>query len=305
MLVYLIKRPAARLVWLDRSGRETGQIAAPSGVYNEVRLSPDGQRLALTLSDERLMSGDIWIQDLARNTATRFVFGPADESEPVWSPDGRRLAYFTCCESTSTPEVMATLRVKDVNDTGKGQIPLGPGFQFPVDWSLDGRFILFTQANDAITKPNLWVLPMGGDAKPFPLLQTPFGISEARFSPDGHWVAFVSNETGRNEVYVTRFDKPVEKWHISTGGGRSPCWRRDGKELFFLATDKSLMAVAVKGGETFESGTPAPLFRNDSIMNDLFDATADGQRFIVSSSATQTQTAAFTVVMNWTADLKH
>ena len=305
VLAYLIKRPPSRLVWLDRNGRETGQIGAP-GWYQNVRLSPDGQRLALTLSDERTISGDIWIQDLARDTATRFAFGTTDESEPVWSPDGRRLAYFTCCEGASTPDVRATLRVKDVTDTGKGQTPIGPGFQSPSDWSLDGRFILYTEASNARVEPNVWVLTVDNtDTKPYPLFQSPFRNSDARFSPDGHWVAFVSGETGRNEVYVTRFDRPAEKARISTGGGRSPSWRRDGKELFFFAADGSMMAVAVKAGDTFESGTPASLFRNDSIMNNFFDVTADGQRFIVSSSAGQTQAAPFAVVTNWSADLKH
>lgn len=274
-----------------------GQVGPP-GTYGEGQLSPDGQRLALTINEPRTLSGDVWIYDLARNTPTRFVFGPAADSNAVWAPDGRRLAYFSCCEGKST------LYIKDVGDAGKGQTPLEPGFQVPADWSRDGRFILFTQ-NPSETKRDLWVLPMDGDRKPFPFLQTPFSETRARFSPDGRWVAFASNETGRDEVYVTRFDRPgEEKWRISTDGGRNPCWRRDGKELFFLAADKKLMAVAVKAGDTFESGAPAPIFRNDSIMNDVFDVTADGQRFIVSSSAAQTQTMPFTVVVNWTADLK-
>lgn len=302
VLAYLIKRPPARLVWLDRTGRESGQIGA-LGLFGDLRLSPDGQRVALTLSDERTISGDIWIHDLARDTATRFAFGPNDDGSAVWSPDGRRLAYFSCCEGTSTPQVMATLRVKDINDTGKGQTPLGPGFQTPMDWSPDGRLILFTQANDGSVKPTLWVLPTDGDRAPFPFLQTQFSQVDGRFSPDGRWVAFVSDETGHNEVYVTRFDHPGEKLRVSTAGGGSPHWRRDGKELFFLAADRSLMAVAVKGGDTFEPGVPASLFRNDSILNNTFDVSADGQRFIV-SSATQTQTAPFAVVLNWTADLK-
>lgn len=297
VLAYMTELSTTRLVWFDRSGRETGQVGAP-GPYGQVRLSPDGQRLALTISDPRTFSGDLWIHDLARDTSTRFAFGSTDDSDPVWSPDGRRMAYFSCCEDKST------LYIRGISDTGKGDVPLAPGFHGPVDWSPDGRFILFTQ-NPPETNRDLWVLPVdGGDRKPFPFLQSQFQEVFARFSPDGRWVAFVSNETGRDEVYVTRFDRPGEKWRISTAGGTGPCWRRDGKELFFLATDKSVMSVAVKGGATFEFAAPAPIFRNDSIVNDNFDVTSDGQRFIVNSSAAQAQNTPFTVVVNWTAELK-
>jgi Tol biopolymer transport system component len=301
VLAYLTEFPTTRLVWFDRSGRETGQVG-PTGLYGQVRLSPDGKKLALLISDPRTSSGDLWIHDLARDTSTRFAFGSTDESDPVWSPDGRRMAYFSCCEHKST------LYIKGIGDTGKGDVPLAPGFHGAADWSPDGRFIIFTQ-NPPETNRDLWILPVeGDDRKPFPLLQTPFQEVFARFSPDGRWVAFVSNETGRDEVYVTRFDQPGEKWRISTGGGTDPCWRRDGKELFFLATDKSVMTVAVEpGGAGFEAGAPMRLFRNDSLANDNvhnFDVTADGQRFIAISSAAQTQNAPFRVVVNWTADHK-
>jgi Tol biopolymer transport system component len=297
VLAYLNKRPPLRLVWLDRSGREIGQVGG-SAFYDRPRLSPDGQRLALTIEDERNGTGDIWIHDLARNTPTRFAFGPTDDSNAVWSPDGHRLAYFSCCDGS-------TLHIKDVGDTGKGETPLEQGFQVPLDWSPDGRFILFLQRNGTTTKGDVWVLPMqGDDRKPFAFLQTPFTETQARFSPDGHWVAFISNETGRDEVYVTRFDRPGEKWRVSTGGGTSPCWRRDGKELFFLAADRSLMAVTVKTGDAFESAAPAALFRSDSIDEEKFDVTADGQRFVVISNAALTQPVPFTVVVNWASDLK-
>jgi Tol biopolymer transport system component len=304
VLTYLIKRPAVRLVWLDRTGRETGQVGEP-GLYEEVRLSPDGQKLAVTRSDERTTSGDIWIQDLTRDTAARFAFGPNDDSSGVWSPDGKRLAYFSCCEGVSTPQVMATLRVKEINDTGKGQTPLGPGFQVPDDWSLDGRSIVFTRSSDGNAKRNLWMLPTDGSGQATLFLETPFSEDDARFSPDGRWVMFTSDETGRNEIYVTRTEHPGEKWLVSKGGGRNAVWRRDGKEIFYLAPDKSLMSVTIKAGEPFASGTPVALFRNDSIHS--FDVSADGQRFIASSGngGGEAQSAPFGVVVNWTAELKH
>lgn len=297
VLAYMTEFPTTRVVWFDRGGREMGQVGPP-GMDAQLRLSPDGQRLALTLAELRTFSGDLWIHDLARDTSTRFVFGSTDDGDPVWSPDGSRMAYFSCCEDKSS------LYIRAISETAKGEVPLAPGFHGPTDWSRDGRFILFTQ-NPAEKSRDLWVLPMDrDDRKPFPLLQSPFHEIFARFSPDGRWVAFVSNETGRDEVYVTRFDQPGEKWRISVAGGTGPCWRRDGSELFFLATDKSVMSVAVRGGDKFEFGTPSPIFRIDSIFNNSFDVTADGQRFIAISTAAQTQSAPLTVVVNWTADLK-
>ena len=147
-------------------------------------------------------------------------------------------------------------------------------------------------------------MPLFGEQKPFPFLQTQFNEGSARFSPDGRWVAFISNESGREEVYVTRFDQPGEKWRISTSGGRSPRWRRDGKELFYLAADKKLMSVAVKGAATFEAGTPTALFKMDTIIEGDYEAAGDGQRFLINSSVAGAQSSPFTVVLNWTKDLK-
>jgi dipeptidyl aminopeptidase/acylaminoacyl peptidase len=304
VLVYLSEFPPLRLRWLDRGGRETGHVGAPD-MYEAVRISRDGQKLALVISDPRTLNGDVWIHDLARGSSTRFAFGPTAEASPVWSPDGRRLAYFSCCKSSVAAE--STLHVKDVTDAGEGETPLDPGFQEPKDWSLDGRFILFRQNTLGTTNNHLWVLSVAKGQKPVAFLKTGFSERDGAFSPDGNWVAFVSNETGRYELYVTRFDRPGEKWRVSAGGGSNPRWRRDGKELFFLAADKNVMAVAVKAGATFESGTPVPLFRYESIVDivdDAFDVTADGQRFIVISSATQTPFMPLMVVANWTSDLK-
>src|SRR5437879_4647384 len=207
VLAYLTKRPPSRLVWLDRSGRETGQVGSP-GWFGELRLSSDDRRIAVTLSDERLISGDIWIYDLARDSSTRFAFGPTDDSAGVWSPDGRRIAYFTCCEAKASPSTASTLRIREVGDTGTGESPLGAGFQVPIDWSPDGRVLLYTQEDYAASKSSIWVLPMGGSGKPIELMQSPFSQRDPRFSPDGRWIAFVSNETGHDEVYVTLFEQP-------------------------------------------------------------------------------------------------
>lgn len=294
VLAYMTELPKTRLVWLDRTGRETAQLSAPDD-YIGLRLSPDGQKAALTIIDPRAGSGDLWIQDLARDTRTRFVSGPADDSGPVWSPDGRRLSYFSCCEGQHDP----TLYIKDSGDTGKGQVPLkDQRFVAPQDWSQDGRFIIYQK-----DQSELWVLPISGEVKPYAFLNTQSSDPNARFSPDGRWVALVSEEAGRPEVYVTRFDKPGEKWRISIDGGNFPRWRHDGRELFYLTADGAVMTVQIKVGPEFDAGKPAELFKADPLARD-YDVTADGQRFLFIASAPGTQLLPFAVVLNWMADLK-
>jgi dipeptidyl aminopeptidase/acylaminoacyl peptidase len=174
------------------------------------------------------------------------------------------------------------------------------------DWSSDGRFIIFT-AYGLKTAADLWILPLAGDAKPHPFLETEFVEEEGHFSPDGRWVAYVSNESGRSEVYVQSFPQTGGKWLISTGGGAQPHWRGDGKELFYIAADKTLMAVAVNATSTFETAAPAPLFKTQvsgySAPN-RYVVTADGQRFLINGPAEEVSKTPITVVLNWTAQLK-
>jgi serine/threonine protein kinase len=296
VLAYASNVSITRLVWFDRNGREAGQVGAPAG-YSALRLSPDGQRVSLSITDERTGSGDIWVHDLTHDTRTRFAFGPTDDAESDWSPDGRRLVYFSCCEGSST------LFIKELNDTGKGQSPLPAGFRGPWDWSADGKFILYSE-NEPTASRDVWVLPVDSEQKPYPLFQTQFNESYAQFSPDGRWVVYLSNETGNDELYVARFDNPRESRRISTAGAAQPRWRRDGKELFYLAGDKSLIAVPVKAGDTFETGEAISLFKVDSIVADSYDVSPDGQRFLMNIAERRTQSMPFTIVLNWTSDLK-
>jgi hypothetical protein len=159
-----------------------------------------------------------------------------------------------------------------------------------------------------LTGKNLWFLRLFGDHKPIPFLRTRFNESHARFSPNRHWVAYVSDESGRPEVYVRAFDGSGEKTRISTNGGSRPCWRRDDTELFFLAGDNQLMTAPVKTGATFEAGAAVALFRIDSpgwqIDGIAFDATPDGQRFLIQTGVQGAQSLPFTIVENWTCGLK-
>lgn len=295
-LVYSTDFGAARLAWFDRTGREVGQ-AGTADLYGAFSLSPDGQRLAAAVGDPRSSSGDIWIYDLARNARSRFAFGPMDESEPIWSPDGRRLVYFACCETGKS-----SLRIKDTADaSGEAESPLETGFLGPLDWSADGRFIIYTLGQPGGHK-DLWTLPVIGDRKPFPFVQTEFNERGARFSPDGRLVAYISDESGANEVYVKRFEGAGEKWRISTSGGNSVRWRRDGRELFYISADGKLMSVTVKSGDSFEAAAPVPLFSMNLIGD--YDVAADGQRFILATGVAHVQSMPFTIVLNWPAGIK-
>jgi eukaryotic-like serine/threonine-protein kinase len=304
VLAYETSHSITQLVWVDRSGRELRMVGEPGENYSP-RLSPDGKKLAVEISDARTGSGNLWIYDLARNTRTRFTFAPTDDDFFVWSPDGRRAAFFSY-RGADKP----TLYLKELSDAGEGESPLQPGFQQPTDWSSDGRFIVYRE-NDPRIGGDLWMLPLFGDRKPFPFVRTPFNETNARFSPNNRWVAFDSDESGRREVYVRRFEGSAEKSRVSTAGGTQPCWRRDGKELFYLAADNRIMAVTVKAGETFEAGVPTPLFKIDlvtgiySTATSDYDVTADGQRFLVRTGGAEARSSPFIVVVNWTAGLKH
>jgi Tol biopolymer transport system component len=179
----------------------------------------------------------------------------------------------------------------------------------PTDWSLDGRFILY-QAIDPETNRELWVLPVAGDRKPIPFIKTTFGVTHGQFSPDGRWVAYSSNESGKWEIFVASFPGPGGQWQVSSAGGSEPRWRRDGKELFYLAPDGKLMVVEVKRGPTFEAGAAKPLFqtrrREPVSFTDLFryDVSADGQRFLVNTDVGEVTSSPLTVILNWTASLK-
>jgi Tol biopolymer transport system component len=191
---------------------------------------------------------------------------------------------------------------------GEEAILVSEKTKYPTDWSTDGKFLLY-RAFDARANFELWTLPMGGDRKPVPFLKTAFGVSHGQFSPDGRWVAYASNESGRWEVHVAAFPGPGGNWKVSSAGGSEPRWRRDGRELFFVAPDGKLMAVDVKEGSTFEAGAAIPLFqirRREHISSaDLFsyDVSPDG-RFLVNLDVGEVTSAPLTVVLNWTTDLK-
>ena len=279
-----------QLMWFNRAGQSVGTFGAASDsnlFFPE--LSPDGKRVAITRGP--VGSGDIWLQEGTRSS--RFTFDPADDRYIVWSPDGERVVF------ASSRTGNYDLYLKNANGSGSEDVLLhSPDNKRPNSWSPDGRFLLYsTDENNG----DLIVLPLTGDRKAFPFLSTPFNERQGAFSPDGKWVAYASNESGRNEVYVRPFPTPGGQWQISTSGGDAPRWRADGKELYYMASDGKLMAVAVAQGAAFAPGTPEALFQtlvSVGVQKPNYDVARDG-RILVNTELSETANEPIHLLLNW------
>jgi Tol biopolymer transport system component len=294
----------SQLTWVDRAGRSIGSFGKPDRYFDQVpQIAPGGSRLAIArgpFGDE-----DIWVMNLTGAGAARLTFD-AGTSEPAWSSDGRRVLF----QSRRGANGLG-LYLKDSDGAGSEvAVDVVGGVGHLWDWSRDGRFIVYARIGDQ-GAADLWVLPLAGDRKPFPFAQSAFHKTQAQISPNGRWIAYTSYESGRDEVYVQSFPAPGSRRQISAAGGVQPRWRRDGAELFYLASDQTLMAVPVRIAGAFDIGQPSPLFRSrilpqgsQSIWFDTaFDVTADGQRFLINGPP-EDPGPPMTVVLNWTAALK-
>jgi Tol biopolymer transport system component len=290
--------PMGELVWYDRGGKRIGPAGAP-GLYLRPALSPDGKSVAVQRRDPQTGTDDIWLVDLARSTVSRLTFGSSNQTHPTWSPDGSRIAF------ASDQDGLSNLYQKISSGAGSEELLLSSDTsKYVTDWSLDGRYIAYENQGPG-TGSDLWVLPLSGDRKPIPYLRTEFNEAQGQFSPDGRWMAYSSNESGRTEVYVQAFPASGGKWQISTAGGSFPRWRRDGKELFYRTADQKLMAVAVQTDSTFQAGQPRALFetRTSEVPVIPYAVSADGQRFLVNTAIEDTNTSPITVVLNWIAEV--
>jgi Tol biopolymer transport system component len=286
-------------VWMDRAGKRLGAVGKP-GDFLGVAVSPDEKTLAVGVRNGSQL--DIWLQDMGRGVLSRFTFRSGVSRSPVWSPDGSRLIF----TYLSLNSYSSDLYQKPAGGNGQEELVLHAGVNgYTEDWSPDGKWIVYDQTGQK-TATDLWLLPMSGDRKPVPYLQTPFDEVSARFSPDGKWMAYQSNESGQFQVYVQTVPLSGAKYQISTAGGTSARWRRDGKELFYVSADRKVMAVPVKLGATVEAGAPQPLFpitpvTLNALGNFYYVPMRDGQRFLVNALAGSEAAAAtpLTVVTNW------
>ena len=297
-------------LWFDRTGKEVGSAGGPMRSGNSIALSPDGKKLAIERASDQGGNGDLWTIDMEHsNTESRFTFAESISIRPVWSPDSTKIAFASSRQGFLKMFVRAY---------GIGQDELlfdSKEPADPTDWSRDGKFIIFRSQNDK-TQDDLWALPLTGDKKPLVAVQTPFRETQGQLSPDGRWLAYTSNESGgRFEVLVQPFapgfDKPVKgKWQISTVGGMQPRWRPDGKELFYVTTDRKLMAADIKEtAQSFDHGTPHVLFdwRGDatSVTNFGYAVSPDGKRFLIAAApGALAQAPPLTVVVNWLGAVK-
>jgi Tol biopolymer transport system component len=263
------------------------------------RLSHDGRRVALTIQDSQ-GRGDIWIYDLARRVSARFTFDPADDFDPVWSPDDARIVF------SSSRKGLGDLYQKAATGAGSDELLFASDDRkLGSDWSRDGRLLIFmTQGTK--TRADLWALSLA-DRKLTVFLQTEFSEAGGQLSPDGRWMAYFSNASGRGEVYVQPFPGPGGKWQVSRDGATWPAWRGDGKELFFVGFDRKLMAVDVKTDSGFEAGDARALFPTrikTGATSREYDVSSDGERFLVNNVISEENVAPITLVQNWTAGLK-
>jgi Tol biopolymer transport system component len=296
----------SQLVWVDRSGRQTARLSDP-GDFGYIQLSPADDRVAVSVTDAEGYR-DVWLYDATRGVPTRLTSDPVDEFSAAWSPDGRTLVMASArlhAEQGVSENWGLGLYEKSTTGTTTREallVPI-PEHEIPTSWSADGRFLLYqTQAATA----DLWVLPLAGDRKPIPfIVDTPFSEQYAQFSPDGRWIAYSSNETGRTEIYVAAFQHAGGTVRISTAGGGSPKWRRDGKEIFYIGSENTLMAVAVReSGSKLEFSDPQPLFQTEFDNSPLpYAVTGDGQRFLVNRSSGRAQPP-IALVVNWPALLR-
>jgi eukaryotic-like serine/threonine-protein kinase len=288
----------SRMTWFDRSGKPIRNAGEP-GWFNNLRLSPDGTKIAVDETDQDGENVDVWIHDANTGAKRRFTFTPSLDQAPIWSPDGNQIIY-------SSNQGLGWKLYRKNSDGASPEESIA-GFEMVLasawDWSPDGQNVTVRKLNQ------LWNLSIK-DRSLKPLFESSWTIKNARFSPNGRWMALASNESGKTEVYVVPFPPGSGKWQISTGGGTEPVWRRDGKELFFISSDGKLMAAPVNATDHFDSKTPVALFqthrRQPISSQDVFsyDAGKDGKQFLIADKSVKAETTPPSIYLNWAREME-
>jgi Tol biopolymer transport system component len=295
-----------QLTWFDRSGKLLGTAAEPDSAglqYPEI--SPDGRRVAVTRTVQS--NFDIFVMDLMRaGSLTRFTFDLSNDLDPIWSPDGMRIVF------TSNRSGNFNLYGKASNNVGAEELVMEkPSIKVPQSWSSDGRFLSYYEVQPK-TGRDLWALDLKDKTgKTFPVANTEYEETLAQFSPDGHWIAYQTNASGRFEIMVQTFPEPTSKYQVSTNGGVEPRWRSDGKELYFISPDAKLMAASVKtSGSAFEAETPVALFQTrilgggaTAANRPQYDVSRDG-KFLINEPLKDSAASPITLILNWKAPAK-
>jgi eukaryotic-like serine/threonine-protein kinase len=288
----------SQFAWVDSSGRQLG-LVGPPGDYLSPALSPDGTKVAFMRRDDQ-PAGDIWILDLGRSQASRFTFSPLSDIYPLWSPDGSAIIYESMQDGVISSAVDGT--------GGQKHLFATTGFLVPSQITPDGKSLLFFGDLGNRTGFDLFLLALTGDAKPTPIVQSPLSEVECQISPDGKWIAYASTESGAYDVFVQPFPPTGTgaKKQISSGGGRQPMWRADGRELFYVTNDRKFYAVGIRAGSAFESDSPRFLFdmpSNTISVRNSYVPSRDGQRFLV-NMLLDTAIPPINVDLNWMSPAK-
>jgi Tol biopolymer transport system component len=306
-LVYSDREPSPRrqLVWLDRGGDKIEETGLVQEVISALALSPEGRRVAFDAGS--LPVRDVWVYDLERKSRTRLSTVPEDDFGPVWSPDGEQVAFSSARAGLTNADIF----VRRADGSGEQQALVAtPGFELVSDWSRDGRYLLYGIANSTFSNFDIWYLERKQDGsgwEPHPFLETPFMEFLPMISPDGRYLAYVSYESGRSEVYVQPFPQGGRKVTVSSNGGDSVRWRRDGKELFYVE-EETLVAVAVSTVGDFSAGRTTRLFTHPGSLGRVghrvpYDVSPDGRRFLLSEpvadDTAEASEPSIHVVQNW------
>jgi eukaryotic-like serine/threonine-protein kinase len=294
------ERTKSQLTWFDRDGKRLGTLGEPAQIGGP-SISPDGKRVVTTIGGES-GNASLWMFDVARGISSRFTFTDSSDAWPVWSPDGKQVAY------SMSHAGRLEIYVKPANGVATQQpLVTGEGESMPTDWSRDGRFLAYQTQSRSTKKFDIWILPLTGDRKPYPFIATDADEESGVFSPEGRWMAYTSDESGRNEVYVVPFPSRQGKWQVSASGGGFPFWAANGSELDYFTPDGKWMAVEVNGkGNDFAIGATRTLFGGKPMPANPLNGialSADGKKVLIAVEG-ERASVPFTIITDWQEQLR-